>query len=807
MKTPLTIPSVLFLLMHSLMLRQEEACAQIIPWDMISIPAGTFTMGSPLDENGRDFWPFVSADETQHEVTTSRALYLAETEITKARWDEVRDWAIENGYTDLPVGRNGYHGNAFGNHPVTEISWYDAVKWCNAKSEWDGYSPVYTLNGEVYRTGSSDSVVCDWNRGGYRLPTEAEWEYACRAGTVTAFYTGNLTQLFDSKVDPNLNIAGWYSGNSSNTHPVGQKQANAWGFYDMHGNVFEWCWDWHSRSDSAPATDPRGPGSGFNGRVFRGGSWQHGSRACRSAFRDQGWAPSRKFARVADIGFRVALSEAVAVPDWQAVIGGTTPPPRPAYGEPPQREPGKDSLIIVTHGWRPDITWVEAMTNAITTYLITNGLSNWQVHAHKWVEGAQFPLPLGPEIALFRGRREGEGLGQHLVTNDWVHLHLIGHSAGSALIQDATEKVRNLNVLPRIVLHCTFLDPYVGVVYGGRSAYGKGADWVDSYFSRDAGTVLTDKVLPHTYNVDLTWLDQSREEVTVVYSTPSGDVSQTCYQQTTSHGWPYQFYTGTIPTNTVAGSEGFGFPLSKEGGNWNFATNTYRAGRLKVLGKETPSCAPNPSSGLVSVGSSIDFSKLPSASVFKSSSEQVSIRVLDFTLKTASPAWLAVELPITRKVNFVSLETRFTSVSGSDGLLSVYWGTNVVGSVDESVALPGTQKHMFPLPETPSGGTKMLGFRLDAFSSVQSSVVVANVVLGFVGLREPFSLSLTGMSAGGSPALKLVGPSGFNYRLEFSTNLVHWSTLAVLVNTNGRVRFVDQTSTNTTTRFYQAVVP
>ncbi|MDP6460481.1 MAG: formylglycine-generating enzyme family protein, partial [Gemmatimonadota bacterium] len=151
---------------------------------------------------------------------------------------------------------------------------YDAVAYCNALSASEGLTPCYS--------GSGSGTVCDWNANGYRLPTEAEWEYACRAGTETAYYTGVNTNT--ECADPNLDMAGWYCGNASNTtHPTEEKVANASGLYDMHGNVWEWCWDWYG-SYSGQETDPAGPGSGSD-RVIRGGSWYDFALGCRSANR------------------------------------------------------------------------------------------------------------------------------------------------------------------------------------------------------------------------------------------------------------------------------------------------------------------------------------------------------------------------------------------------------------------------------------------------------------------------------------------------------------------------------------------
>ena len=509
-------------------------------------------------------------------------------------------------------------------------------------------------------------------------------------------------------------------------------------------------------------------------------------------------------------GFLLNPLPETPTPDWQKAI--EKPLLQPTYGTPPTREPGKDSLIVVTHGWQPawepvDIAWVDAMTNAISKYLVSQGLINWQVHAHRWVEKASIPAREGgPQKALDNARTEGASLGLSIASEEWSRIHLIGHSVGASLIQSGCEMIKNIK--PKTVVHLTFLDAYVGLLGGDRSEYGLHSDWADSYFSRDLTGTTTGGPLDYAYNVDVTWLDPTREPITVVYSTPSGDVSQTCYQKVTSHSWPHKFYANTIPPNTVLGSGGFGFPLSKEGGSWNFATNEYRVGKnsLKILGNEEPPCGLGPSENLLYTGKPIDFSALPAGSLVMNSPVNVVIRGTGFTLKTASPAWMAATIPITNEVNLVLLEAKFLS-SGAEGLLSVYFGTNVLGSVDERVTLSGVHGYSFPLPETNASGERMLGFRLDAFSAIQSSVLVTNVMFGFVGVRKPFSLSFTGAILNGLPILQLTGPSGFNYRVETSADLVNWSTLAILVNTNGIVRFTDPTSKNTTARFYRAVVP
>jgi formylglycine-generating enzyme required for sulfatase activity len=198
------------------------------------IPPDNFMMGSPEDEPGR------FSDETLHKVILTEGFYMQTTEVTQAQWTAV-------------MGSNpSYFDECGPDCPVENVSWEDAQSF------------LKKLNG----------------RGGdyeYRLPTEAQWEYACRAGTTTRYHTG------DSEAD--LARAGWYGGNSGGkTHPVGQKEANAFGLHDMHGNVWEWCADWFGGYPSGPVTDPTGPESGAR-RVLRGGSWVSTARGCRSAYR------------------------------------------------------------------------------------------------------------------------------------------------------------------------------------------------------------------------------------------------------------------------------------------------------------------------------------------------------------------------------------------------------------------------------------------------------------------------------------------------------------------------------------------
>ena len=236
--------------------------------EMVKIKAGTFTMGSPEGELGGNNF------EKQHRVTLTQDYWLGKFEVTQAQYESV-------------MGNNpsSYKGN---NHPVEQVSWNDAKEFCNKLNEkYAGKLP------DGYR---------------FDLPTEAQWEYACRAGTTTALNNGtNLTSEYGKC--SNLNEVGWYSENRRLTvhHAVGvgQKRSNNWGLYDMHGNVFEWCRDWFDLSygcDNRDATDPAGPSSGSK-RVTRGGSWLSAAEFCRSAFRTHDSPGDRSH----HIGFRLAL--------------------------------------------------------------------------------------------------------------------------------------------------------------------------------------------------------------------------------------------------------------------------------------------------------------------------------------------------------------------------------------------------------------------------------------------------------------------------------------------------------------------
>jgi formylglycine-generating enzyme required for sulfatase activity len=219
------------------------------------IQPGTFMMGSPASEAGRD------SNERQHQVTLTQPFYMGIYPVTQSEYARI-------------MGSNPSYCKG-DRHPVEKVSWEDATEF------------IQKLNG-LSEERAAGRV--------YRLPTESEWEYACRAGSSTAYCFG--------EDEARLGEYAWYGKNSGNkTHPVGQKAPNAWGLYDMHGNVWEWCSDWQGGYPSGSVTDPTGASTGSY-RVLRGGCWSNEAASCRSAFRLR-FVPSDRYS---PLGFRLALS-------------------------------------------------------------------------------------------------------------------------------------------------------------------------------------------------------------------------------------------------------------------------------------------------------------------------------------------------------------------------------------------------------------------------------------------------------------------------------------------------------------------
>jgi formylglycine-generating enzyme required for sulfatase activity len=242
---------------------------------MVWIAPGEFTMGSPGGEQDR------SADEgPQTKVTISKGFWLGKCEITQAQWKALMGTSINKLFARFCAERPPPQGNVWifpgegDSLPMSCMTWEETMEFCKKLTQQE-------------RTAGR--LPGDWE---YTLPTEAQWEYACRAGT-TGAYAGELDAM------------AWYADNSGNTtHPVGKKQPNAWGLYDMHGNVWEWCRDWYAdKLPGGAVTDPVGAPSGTN-RVLRGGSGGVPAGFCRSAFRNGGEPGGRSFV----VGFRLALA-------------------------------------------------------------------------------------------------------------------------------------------------------------------------------------------------------------------------------------------------------------------------------------------------------------------------------------------------------------------------------------------------------------------------------------------------------------------------------------------------------------------
>jgi len=265
----------------------ESGTNTAIPANFVRIEGGTFQMGSPANEPER------RDNETQRQVTVS-SFNMGKYEVTQKEYQEI-----------MGTNPSSFKGESF---PVENVSWYDTIEYCNRRSQKEGLTPAYTIDksrSDPNNQNSNDNVrwVVTWNRNvnGYRLPTEAEWEYACRAGTRTPFNTGNniTTNLanYDGNNPYNNNAKGIYR---EKTTAVGSFPANPWGLHDMHGNVWEWCWDWFGNYPNGAQTDPQGASSGSS-RVMRGGSWYGSAANVRSAYRNS-FTPSY---RNRYIGFRL----------------------------------------------------------------------------------------------------------------------------------------------------------------------------------------------------------------------------------------------------------------------------------------------------------------------------------------------------------------------------------------------------------------------------------------------------------------------------------------------------------------------
>lgn len=251
------------------------------PAGFVNVPGGTFNMG---DTHGVG----LGEELPVHSVTLS-PYYIGITEVTQAEWQAVMG---SNPASSYGVGDN---------YPVYNVSWYAIMKYCNLRSMAEELTPCYSISGSTDPANwgnvptSNDltwnAAICDWDANGYRLPTEAEWEYAARGATTNPDY------LYSGSDD--IDAVAW-NAPTDHSQPVGTKAPNGIGTYDMSGNVFEWCWDRFGYYSSDPQTDPTGPASG-GWRIFRGGFWNSDDHGCRVSYR-AGWSP---YGSEYTVGFRV----------------------------------------------------------------------------------------------------------------------------------------------------------------------------------------------------------------------------------------------------------------------------------------------------------------------------------------------------------------------------------------------------------------------------------------------------------------------------------------------------------------------
>ncbi|MCL1910592.1 MAG: formylglycine-generating enzyme family protein [Leptospirales bacterium] len=270
-----------------------EDTQQAVKIEMVKIPGGTFIMGSPEDEPEREFFSF---EETQHTVTVSY-FYMGKYPVTEKQFFDVTGYNLSS--SDRFV---------IGHLPVEGVGWYDAIEFCNKLSKRKGLEQVYTIT-DIERDSDYDeritkaTVIANWSKNGYRLPTEAEWEYACRAGTTTAYNTGDTItteQANFGKAHKSYDRV--WNALVAASLPVGSFAPNAFGLYDMHGNVCEWCWDMYKSNYYVEGQiNPKGPKfedaySDVFGipRMCRGGSWKDRGEYLRSANRFFGYTLFRQ---------------------------------------------------------------------------------------------------------------------------------------------------------------------------------------------------------------------------------------------------------------------------------------------------------------------------------------------------------------------------------------------------------------------------------------------------------------------------------------------------------------------------------
>lgn len=352
---------------------------------------------------------------------------------------------------------------------------------------------------------------------------------------------------------------------------------------------------------------------------------------------------------------------------------------------------------------------------------------DWDVVAYDWRDGAD------ANIAQVKLNAEAIGrvVGQQYRDSGYENIHLIAHSAGSALINEAAKViVAGKSVSQRPSIHTTFLDAFEGLSGIGSFQYGRYSDWSDHYFTPDVLTnVYTDGSLLYAHNVNVAGLD---DPIAAALGS--------------THNFPYHFYnlTTILPQ---PGAQGYGFGLSREGGNYNPSAYPNGQGPSLFTPRDSMSLIAS-AADAASLGP--DVRRDPAIN-FESVTHQFSapgageVAGSQVALQIGSPASFGALIQPDNAVNFITFEADFTSGLGSEGLLSVYWDEVLVGVVDERFVLDGMQEYIFDLPDTFDPSAYTLAFRLDPFTDVASSVLIDNVSTGFV--PEPAGTAVLGFAA------------------------------------------------------------
>ncbi|MFH1353815.1 MAG: PEP-CTERM sorting domain-containing protein [bacterium] len=373
---------------------------------------------------------------------------------------------------------------------------------------------------------------------------------------------------------------------------------------------------------------------------------------------------------------------------------------------------GAKNLILVTHGWNPEgedtVAWVEVMADMIRTRVDSN---EWEVVAYQWTKEATTARPLA------NSRQQGTLDGKILAARNYDRVHLIGNSAGGDLVDAMAEQINA--ALYGTMIHTTFLDAYAPP---WSDDYGAFSMWSDHYFN--VGDLppfpllhkLTETVLDNSHNFNLTNLN------------PLPDDSYF------GHHWPRTWYFETIAD--LSGSQQYGFPLSYEGGSWD--PDRYPKGEETVLGQGQPS-------GSIEylVQWTGQYLDLQTGTHAVSPTGLVQFFQDGLGMQTGSPVWLITEVEVEDEVNLLRFDLEFTSATGAEGLLVVYFDDYVLGKIDERFAPTGIQQLVFELDD-PLPSLHALSLRLDSFSAVPSSASISNLEWGSVHVvPEPSTLILT----------------------------------------------------------------